>query len=757
VHEGAGGAAARRADHARGEASALRERAVAGLRAAPRVVAAGAAGHRVAATLGALTGAGRPWRLLTDRRLPGSQALPVDLVLVGPPGVFVVGVQRFTPRPEPGGGRLFAGGGHGAPGGGAYGTGVGRNQHVAALAAVADHVEYSVQEIGLCPLAVAPVLVLDGHRLDTRLGQVHLLGTADLLPALLRLPTRLSSDSVDTVTAHLAASLPAAPRRAGGAPPTTSPPSAASAASPAELFAVEEVAEALRVAEQGSPLEGWMTFLRPAQVALVRRHWAGPAHLVGAAGTGKSVVALHRAAQLARRDGARVLFVTCANALPRVLGAALRRMAGPSVADRVEITSLADWATRFLGGHGLGVTLDGRRSRTALRAAWTRTGRVSTLTDVCDDPRYWWDEIEYVIKANGVTSVEQYARLRRHGRHTVLRARQREAVWRLYEDYERLLAAAGVADRHDLITAAADEVRRTPPSPAYTAVIADEAQDLSPLALRLLHALVGDRPDGLLLVGDGAQAVYPGSAGPQEAGIDVRGRVEVLRTNHRSTREIVAASRELVAGAGDGPTGHGGGRPGGAVVVARGGPRPRRVVAPDAASHDRALLAAVGELLPGVTEGDRVLVGYVPPRRQDAAVLCASAADADRYAVLLRDAGIPTLPLHRYDGSADGRDGVGAVKIGTYLAAKGLEFGHVFLPHSATGATGHPPAPHLPAPPATPPTTVVAGAGVSVRGAGAAAVSGEIAALERRRRYVGMTRARESLWIGVVRPPAPTR
>jgi len=36
------------------------------------------------------------------------------------------------------------------------------------------------------------------------------------------------------------------------------------------------------------------------------------------------------------------------------------------------------------------------------------------------------------------------------------------------------------------------------------AVIVDEVQDLTCVALQMLHALVGHRPDGLLLVGDGA-------------------------------------------------------------------------------------------------------------------------------------------------------------------------------------------------------------------------------------------------------------
>ncbi|SNQ48015.1 DNA helicase [Frankia canadensis] len=797
VHEGSGGPAAERVELAHLEAVALWERAAGGLGAAP---CSGPAGHRVTAALGALTGPGRPWRLLADRRTRGDRGLGVELLLVGPPGVFVIGVQRWVPRPAPRGGRPFAGGGHGV-GGEMDGPGAPGHRDLAALRAAADLAEQGVAAIGLSPLAVSPVLVVDGHRLDTVLGRVHVLGTADLLPALLRLPARLPADRVDAVAACLAAAFPpAGGRRCGGARPGEPFPAGrglpGGGPSPGgdgrELFAVWEVAEALRAAALDAPLEHWMTFLHPAQVALARRRFTGPARIAGAAGTGKTVVALHRAAHLARRDGGPVLLVTCAGTLPRVLDAGLRRLAGPHVAARVETTSLPGWATGFLRGRDRAVALDPRRARAALRTAWARTGRASVLAALCDDPRYWSDEIEHVIKGRGVTSYEQYTRLHRHGRRAVLRTRQREAVWRLYEDYERLLAAGGIADRPDLIAAALDEVRRLPPGTDYTAVIVDEAQDLSLVGLRLLHALVGDRPDGLLLVGDGQQSVFPGAFPPQDAGVRLRGRTEVLRVNHRGSRPIAAAARALVdgdphddAGVLVGADHHG------PVVTPRDGPRPHRVVVPDATSHDQALLAAVGDLVPGLAAtgppraapapggapyGAPPGGGFVPPRRQDAAVLCASAAQADRYAALLRRAGIPTLPLHRDDGAPGD-----AVRIGTYLAARGLEFGHVFLPHAdgaahddrahddsadrdaADGVTAHVGTAHVgtahvgtahvgtAADGATTPGAAPAG----VAGSVVAAVAGELAEVERRRRYVGMTRARETLWIGVIRPPAP--
>src|SRR5690606_35662564 len=85
------------------------------------------------------------------------------------------------------------------------------------------------------------------------------------------------------------------------------------------------------------------------------------------------------------------------------------------------------------------------------------------------------------------------------------------------------------------------------PTPTYRAAIIDEAQDLTLVGLQLVRALVNgpdgtDRPDGLQIVGDGAQRIYPGGFTLRQAGIEVRGRTAVLRMNYRNTREIMGAA-----------------------------------------------------------------------------------------------------------------------------------------------------------------------------------------------------------------------
>ncbi|WP_171161915.1 UvrD-helicase domain-containing protein [Streptomyces sp. I05A-00742] len=453
-----------------------------------------------------------------------------------------------------------------------------------------------------------------------------------------------------------------------------------------------------------------MTFLHPEQVALVRRNWSGPARISGAAGTGKTVVALHRAAHLAQRTTGRVLYVTFANNLPRVQGTFLRSMS-PAAADRVEFRSLHAWALKFLEERGTAHRLHGDGARTAFSRAWVHCGRDSVLSTIDASSHYWREEIDCVIKGRGIRRFEEYALLGRHRRRINLRRPHREAVWALYEEYERVREERGVHDFNDVLSLALAEVRARPDGLPYAAVIADEVQDLTLVGVRLLHALVGDAPNGLLLVGDGQQSVYPGGFRLTDAGIDVRGdRSQILRTNYRNAKEIIDAALAVVAGDSfddiDGtrtaglrdidPTYHDG-------TVTRARSR-------NPAEHDAALLTALREA------GREAWA--------DSAVLCPSQRETDRYRRLLAGAGIPVHPLDQYDGHP-----VAAVKLGTYRRAKGLEFKHVYLPD------------HDPVVPAAADADIVR----------------ERQELARSQLFVAMTRARDTLWLGTVEREAVGR
>ncbi len=161
-------------------------------------------------------------------------------------------------------------------------------------------------------------------------------------------------------------------------------------------------------------------------------------------------------------------------------------------------------------------------------------------------PQYWHEEISHVIKGRGITTFEQYAQLARVGRRIPLPAAHREAVWRLYQEYERLRTAAGVPDWADVLRQARDLVHAGTEAGRYDAVIVDEVQDLSCVGLQLLHGLLGRDADGLLLVGDGQQSIYPGGFTLAEAGISVVGRSTVLDRNYRNTDDVLRYALSVV-------------------------------------------------------------------------------------------------------------------------------------------------------------------------------------------------------------------
>jgi superfamily I DNA/RNA helicase len=447
-----------------------------------------------------------------------------------------------------------------------------------------------------------------------------------------------------------------------------------------------------------------MTWLHPRQARLVAQRWSGPARVRGAAGTGKTVVALHRAKHLAA-GGKRVLFTSFVRNLPTVQQQLFARLA-PGVPGRVEFVNIHAWARRLLASRGVRLELDDDGVESCFNLAWVHVGRGSALAEL-GSREYWQEEVQDVIKSRGLTSYDDYAALRRVGRRLPLQSSQRELVWDLYQEYERLRIERGIHDWADVLTLALESVNADPVEPAYDAVIVDEVQDLSCVGVRLLHALVGDSRDGLLLVGDGQQAVYPGGFTLAEAGISVAGRARVLDQNYRNGSEILRAALAVVASDEyddldtDPVTGSR------QIDIERDGGTVVRSVTPDPAAQAQALVEQI-----------RRDNGEHGVRLGDMAVLCPTRAEAGHWHRVLTLAGIDVILLESYDGRT-----IDAVKIGTYQRAKGLEFAEVFVPDHAR----------------------VPAARRTVEGDDAYA---ERASLERRQLFVAMTRARDLLWLG---------
>jgi superfamily I DNA/RNA helicase len=464
------------------------------------------------------------------------------------------------------------------------------------------------------------------------------------------------------------------------------------------------------------PIEDWMVFLHPDQVRLTERPFTGPARVRGGAGTGKTVVALHRARHLADTyDDGRVLFTTYVANLPPVFEELYRRLS-PSTVDRVEFINLHKWAWRFLARSGERPNTDPQAIERCYGQAWQRVASAGSVLARGYGRGYYKEEIDWVIKGRGLTTLEAYLKLARTGRGTPLPEAHRRAVWDLLTEYEQHLRQQRVHDFNDVLRRALELARDGALPEPYAAVVVDEAQDFTELGVRLVHAISGgDKRDGLFIVGDGQQSVYPGGYSLSSVGVDVKGRSSILRVNYRNTRQILDAARRVV---GDRPFDdldedlEPGRRD---VTVLRQGRPPTFVAFADQAEHDTALVAAIDDAarLPGVGPGD--LAVLLPTNRL-----------VEEYSRRIAELGYRTCKLQKYDGKP--RD---EVKVGTYQRGKGLEFKWVFLPRLEPRTLGE-----------------------SKRFNEDDEAYTERLDLLRRQLFVAMTRARDQLWSGWVGRPS---
>ena len=660
--------------------------------AAARYGIAGVTERATARALAPLAAVGH--HLLADRQWPGSRRAQVDLVVVGPGGVFIVDTKAWS-EVSIANGRIF------------------RGQEDATddlmnLADLGYTIEGSLAEVGLAPGEVHVVVVLAGRSsVNETVGPVRVVGEKDVLRHIASHGSRLAPPQVDVV---LRAAIELLPEVNALAPvnPTIPEPVLPRDDHPRQdvLLSDEDVQSALLDGMLASPIEEWMSFLHPSQARLVRRSFRGPARIRGAAGTGKTVVALHRAAYLARSRPGRILVTTYVRTLPDVLRSTLRRMA-PEAVDQIDFLGVHEFAGRLLDERGVRVRLDGQRINAAFAEAWRDFGLSTVLGASSRDSHYWRDEIAHVIKGRGLTRFEQYAALTRAGRRYPLTVEQRRAVWDLRVAYDDRLRAAGVHDWADQILLAERELEREPMTDRYMSVIVDEAQDLSSAMVRMLHRLVGTRDDGFLLVGDGQQTIYPGGYTLAEIGVDIAGRGVVLDTNYRNTKQILDFASQMVAGdeyADIEGTLRTGERP---ARVEREGPRPTLVRCASRSQREQSLISHVRSVLQ--------LVGTAPG---DLGVLCLTRHAVKTISSALREAGVPVVELTEYTGQTT--DGV---KVGTIKRAKGLEFKQVLLPDVRRGDVS-----------SEPPEN---------------GTERERWTLRRREIYVGMTRARDGLWVAL--------
>ena len=287
-----------------------------------------------------------------------------------------------------------------------------------------------------------------------------------------------------------------------------------------------------------APLAKWRIFLHPTQRKLVNRHFNGPAKVTGGAGTGKTVVAMHRAVHLARNvhtgTNDRILFTTFTKNLAQVVGHHLKQL-DAEAAERIAVRNLHSVAHEVLRQSGmnpkpLAEDFD-------IRSRWEDALTDTTPPSGLKDLDFYQTEYQNVVLAQGITNLEDYLVARRIGRKGRLARPDRESVWQVMMRFAELCEAAGELTYPMMVAKAADYLAKHRPLP-YKAIIVDEGQDLTPSDWRFIRSLVPPGENDLFLVGDAHQRIYGTPTTLSRCGIDIRGRSVRLRINYRTTQEI---------------------------------------------------------------------------------------------------------------------------------------------------------------------------------------------------------------------------
>jgi superfamily I DNA/RNA helicase len=301
-------------------------------------------------------------------------------------------------------------------------------------------------------------------------------------------------------------------------------------------FAVVEDDEELeRMLE--APLEKWRVFLHPTQRQLVTMHANGPVRVLGGAGTGKTVVAMHRAAWLAENfftePEDRLLFTTFTRNLAADIEKNLRLIGSADVLDRIEVMNLDRWLSSFLESQGYEYTIDYRGQAEDL---WEKA---LMLSPEGRDRRFLRNEWEQVIQPNGIRSETEYMRVSRVGRGTPLRRSERAKLWPVFDEYQSLLDEHMLRERPGALRDARLILEEEGDILPFSAVLVDEAQDMGKQAFKLIRQMIpgGDQENDLFIVGDAHQRIYERQVVLSHCGINIVGRGYKLRVNYRTTEE----------------------------------------------------------------------------------------------------------------------------------------------------------------------------------------------------------------------------
>ena len=419
-----------------------------------------------------------------------------------------------------------------------------------------------------------------------------------------------------------------------------------------------------------APLDQWRIFLHPSQRRLVDKlDFKGPVLVLGGAGTGKTVVAMHRARRLAEKAfphaDDRILFTTFTKNLAEDIRDNLKKLCPADVMKRIEVINLDGWIANYLRQQKWDYDLVFNDSQSS--AYW----EAALLKKPAELPEaFFKDEWQAVIQAQNIRTEEEYLKAPRLGRGRRISRVDRKKIWPVFQEYRSQLDRAGKKEFIDATRDAMDFLTQKPGSAKYRAIIVDEAQDMNAHAFSLLRKMVPEGANDIFIVGDAHQRIYGHKFSLSSCGVNIRGRSRKHLINYRTTEKIRRWAVALLEG--------------------------RKIDDLDGNMDDhrgyRSLVKGLPPEIQHFPNLDRE-VEFLAHRiktfvaaggdLRNACLVARTKHSRDQYGKALKAAGIDTLVIA--SNSSD-KSGVPGLRLATMHRVKGLEFDIVFIAGVNDGA-----------------------------------------------------------------------
>jgi superfamily I DNA and RNA helicase/mRNA-degrading endonuclease RelE of RelBE toxin-antitoxin system len=412
------------------------------------------------------------------------------------------------------------------------------------------------------------------------------------------------------------------------------------------------------------PLEKWRVFLHPMQQNLAQKHFNGPVRVLGEAGTGKTVLAMHRAKYLAEKvftkEGEKILFTTFTKNLASDIENNLKKICDTETSKRIKVINIDRWIYDFLKEQNYDFKIIfNYKTNIQIKELWD----TSILEASEFDEKFLRDEWEQVIQQNGITTWEEYKSVARVGRRKRLSRRDKKKIWNAFEKYRELLSKHSFKEWMDAVRDVRIILESKKISLPFKSVIIDEAQDMNQEIFKLIRKMIPERANDIFITGDAHQRIYKNHVALSKCGIKIVGRSYKLKVNYRTTEEIRNFAVNILEGYDfddlDG--------------------RIDKISKIESLTHgEKPKIVNVGDFQESVEEIKNI-IEELQGEKVDIKNICIVARTnqlCEQYIGALKANGIATYKLK--SSEAEDRN-IGGVRIGTMHRAKGLEFEYMIV------------------------------------------------------------------------------